>query len=377
MHQTPETETATEPIDLTPPPADAAPVEVAAEAAPEVAAEAPAEPAPEEPAPVVPEPPKYRVIARERHAVDVPLTTEERMRAAERAAERSDTVMQLEEEHKLASKREAAEAKLRREEIEEAKEALRAALGARHTGIERRYFEAERRAMVASATIELVLVETGEIVDSRAMSESEQAKWCRQGDITDVTGGATVEQGIVVGDDSGDEQPADDSAEREPAKEPVDADDEAVKLAEENDAMGLPEWWPRAWRDKEWKAGKDEVVTAGDVREVYIRLPEAGRQLDMLLEGVASFLTRAQVTKALALLKKQGRARKLVIEGEPVVWASCVPDESEPEPGRSEEGPEAADPKQRPRRIEPATHVDRLLADAAGVAEVYAAPVGG
>lgn len=332
---------------------------------------------PSEPAtaPARVEPPKFRLINRESIVVPVPLTVEERAAIGDRIGDLGRHLRQLEREHDEKNVAARAEAKVRREDIQDAQGVLDNALEAQTTGVEKRSFACERRAMIASATIELVRLDTGEVVETRAMNEVEQAKFCRQGDITDVTGGAT----IPSRQEPGEPVPASVPASRVEAGESEDAEDEepSTTLDEgEAEALGLPVGWPKAWRGREWKVG-DAVLREHDVHDIWLRLADAGSTIEQVLEGdaavvgVSSWLSRKQVARALALLKQRGFAAKnddgLWV---PLEWHNLDLGE-ESEPGRADPLPEAGDIT-RPRLAEPATKADALLADAGDAATTWA-----
>lgn len=324
-----------------------------------------------------PKPPQFRLIARESRRFEFPLTLEERARIGDRVGNLGRRLRELEREHEAesdaakariaAAKSKAAEAAAeRRTEIKEAAEEFDTALEAQTTGMERRAVDVERRAVIATATIEVVRLDTGEVVDVHPMSDADRAKWC-QGDIADVTGGLTIKAGSTESDEP------DTAAHDDDTTSDTITDDEA-------DELGLPRGWPRAWRDREWKVG-DTMLTEGDVREVYIRLADAGTTIDELLdgrEGVAAmdWLDRKRVGRALALLKQKALVGKLVIAGQPPAWAPTAALaevlEVAPEPGRTDPLPEAADgpkPKRQGKRV---TKADKLVNAAAEQSDGWA-----
>lgn len=326
-----------------------------------------------------PEPPRYRLMAREARRFDFPLSLEERAQIGDRVADLGRELRALQVEHEKeievgrdrikALKSECAEAsKARREAIAEAAEDFDNAIAAHSTGIERRNVDIERRAIVASATIEVVRLDTGEVVETRAMNEAEQQKWCRQGTIEDVTGGATVTAGVTEGA-SAEPSESDDADEAAATKGDPDALDEG-----EADALGLPVGWPRSWRGKVWQV-KGAELAESDVLEVYLRLTAAGVTLDALMDGTegvqgldAMGVPRASVGRALAMLRKKGLADRGEGKG---VWvlvdrkaARSAPEE-EPEPGRRDPLPEAADAPRPKRQGKAATKADKLVNAAA------------
>lgn len=338
------------------------------------------ESAPTAPAPT-PEPPRYRLMAREARRFEFPLSLEERAQIGDRVADLGRELRALEVEHEAAIeagrdrikalKSECAEAsQKRREALKEAAEEFDNALAAHKTGIERRSVDIERRAIVASATIEVVRLDTGEVVETRPMTEAEQAKWCRQGTIEDVTGGATVQAGVVEDPNDGSDGAGD------APSEPSDGLDEG-----EAEALGLPVGWLRSWRDKTWQV-KAETLTENGLHETYLRLTAAGVTIDALLEGTpvvqglsAMGVPRACVGRALVLLKKAGLADRGEGRG---VWvrvdrkaASAEPEE-EPEPGRADPLPEAADAPRPKRQGKAATKADKLVNAAAEQSDGWA-----
>lgn len=339
-----------------------------------------------DPAPAPSEPPKFRLIAREARRFDFPLTVEERARIGDRVGDLGRELRALERKHDAeteaakariaAAKSEAAEeAAKRREKIQEAADLFDDALSAQTTGVERRSVEIERRALVATSTIEIVRLDTGEVVESRPMTEAEQAKWCRQGTIEDVTGGATVKAGAIEGEA---EAPAEDAEGEEAAAAPPEESDALDEG--EAEARGLPVGWPRSWRAKEWTV-KGLALTEGDVHEVYLRLSSTGTTLDELLAGGPgwsglTWLDRPRVGRAVALLARKGLAQKMVIEGQPPAWASIDPravePEEEPEPGRADPLPEAADAPKPKRQGKAQTKADRLVNAAAEQSDGWA-----
>lgn len=300
--------------------------------------------------PVAPEPPKFRLIKRETWSVEETLTPEEKARANERANERGEELMRAEGELELAKEMWRERNKTLQAKVDASKDELREALRARHTGIETRRYKAERRAMVAACTIDLVRLDTGETVETRPMTEAEQAKWCRQGTIDEATSGATIKPG----------------AEGEPV-EPVPPD----ALSDDDcDALGLPKGWLRAWRDQTWDVS-GATLAESDLREVYIRLADTGTTLAELVdgrEGVAAmdWLDEARVRRALVMLTGSGLTTKLVRPGEQAAWAPTVAIVvEEPEPGRADPLPEAADAPKPKRQGKKATKADKLVNAAA------------
>lgn len=322
-------------------------------------------PAPE----TTPEPPRHRLIGRETRRFEFPLTLEERARIGDRVGNLGRRLRELEREHDAeterakariaAAKSEASEeASKRRTEIAEAAADFDNALEAQTTGVERRSVEVERRAVLATSTIEVVRVDTGEVVETRPMQEPEVAKYVRQGTIEDVTGGATVKAGVEPAE-GGEEAPEDDD----------EADSDALD-EEEAKKLGRLAGWPRSWVGKSWTV-KGEPLDEADVHEVYLRLTAAGVSLDDLLAGTdavqgleAMGLSRPRVGRALSLLRGKGLADRGEGKG---VWAlvdrTSAPEE--PEPGRNDTLPEAGDAPRPKRQGKRQTKADALVNEAA------------
>lgn len=322
-------------------------------------------PAPE----TTPEPPRHRLIGRETRRFEFPLTLEERARIGDRVGNLGRRLRELEREHDAeterakariaAAKSEASEeASKRRTEIAEAAADFDNALEAQTTGVERRSVEVERRAVLATSTIEVVRVDTGEVVETRPMQEPEVARYVRQGTIEDVTGGATVKAGVEPAE--GEEAPEDDD----------EADSDALD-EEEAARLKRPVGWPRSWGGKSWTV-KGEPLDEADVYEVYLRLTSAGVSLDTLCDGngavqgleASGMMSRALVGRALSLLRGKGLADRGEGKG---VWVlvdrTSAPEE--PEPGRHDPLPEAGDAKRPKRQGKTRTKADALVNDAA------------
>lgn len=317
---------------------------------------APSEPAAE--APPAPELRKYRVIGREAIRLGIPLDVHERATLGDKIGSLATSMRQLERDHEEANVAARAEAKLRREAIQDAQAALDAALEAQTTGVETRTFPGERRGVIATTKVELVRLDTEEVVESRDMTEAEQAKWCRQGDILDVAGGATV--------------PVSPTGEGEPTAPRAPAEPAAPETDDRWAAGDVyPEGWPVAWKGKEWlvQIGDDpKALREADVLEVWLRLnePETGEgQTVKDLALVVTWVPRQGITRALQLLRDKVLAKKT---GQKwwALKASAAPAEV-PEPGRADTLPEAGDIT-RPRLSEPETVADAMLADAGEVA---------
>lgn len=323
-------------------------------------AEAPADPPVER---VISDPasepsPKYRLIKRERIPYDHTLTPEERAEAERHSNERGERFLARQSELDAAT----AVWKDRRKNLSEAATAARdeweSALRARHTGVERRYAAGERRAVVASAEIVLVRLDTGEVVEARAMDEKEQAKYCRQGDIAEVTDGATV--------------PVDTTGEQSPAEPPKPPEDDTRSAGHPT----IPDGWPKAWDGKTWTVqveGEAVDLEESGVLEVYLRMPTElpGAKVGELVTLIP-WLARQSIARAVKLLESKGLARC----GEAKRWLALTPSSPAPEvpePGKSDLLPEAGDIV-RPRLSEPGTKADALLADAGEVASSYGIP---
>lgn len=314
-------------------------------------AESPADPPAE---PVIADPPnepapKFRLVARERIAVDEKLTTEEKLTIGEKANARGERVLELEEADKRLRDEAKDEMRARREEIADAKAAHKAALEARHSGVERRWYDGERRAMVAAATIDLIRLDTGAVVETRAMSEAEQARYCRQGTIDEAAGGATI-----VPDSTGKDGTP------EPAEPP------------EPDTRN-PHGWPLSWAGKTWtvQAGDDTyTLEESGVHEVWIQLSETeGRKVKDLVDRI-DWMPRQAIARAVKLLESKGLARC----GEGKRWVALTPSTPAaevPAPGKADPLPESGDIV-RPRLQEPETVADAMLADGVDASATYA-----
>lgn len=322
------------------------------------------DPFPAAPTPAPIEPPKYRVIGREAIRLGIPLDVHERATLGDKIGSLATNMRQLERDHEEANVAARAEAKLRREAIQDAQAALDAALEAQTTGIETRTFPGERRAVIATTKVELVRLDTDEVVESRDMTEAEQAKWCRQGDILDATGGATVPVSPT-----GETEP---EAPRAPAEPAAPESDE--RWAYGGPDATYPEGWPVAWKGRDWlvQIGDDpKALREADVLEVWYRLnePETGEgQTVKDLSVPLTWIPRQSITHALQLLKDKGLARSSSRR-----WWRIVPDAAPveaPEPGRADPLPEAGDIV-RPRLTEPETKADVMLADAGETATTW------
>lgn len=334
---TPENAPASQPQDPAPEPA------AQAGAAPDEAKATEPEAAPE----AKPEPPKYRVIGRETTYLAIPLTLEERASLGDKIGEVGRAYRELERHHEEACTEASRLAKDRKKDIADKKGALDNLLEAQQTGVERRGFECERRAVVASATIELVRLDNGDVIESRPMSGKEQEKWCRQGDITDATGGATI--------------PVDPTgAESQPSAIEPESDERLTEPGKR--CVG----WPVAWMAAGWS--RLVQVESGDVAleephvwEVYVQTPSEGEGITGGAVAKATGYQLQCAVRALELLVGKGFAKKVGRR-----WWSVMPGatgEVPAEGGRKDSLPEAGDIT-RPRLTEPATKADALLADA-------------
>lgn len=263
---------------------------------------------------------------------------------AERDA-RAHTLAKLVQNFRALDAKRAEVAREWRVKLKAAKEEIDEAAIAVEEGVEQKKFVVEVRAVFATRSVDTVRVEDGEVLESRAMTTDESRDYLQPP--LDI--GAPAETPDVIDVPLGLPYRPDDGeiidAETEPDDGDADADDAAAVRDEgEYEALGLPANWPPRWRGKTWKVGDAELAES-DVLEVYLRVSGAGVELEELA-GKLTWLNRAQVGRALALLKKQGMVEKVggkfcAVEGEP----------EEPEPGRADPLPEAsAAPKPRRRR---------------------------
>lgn len=331
--------------------------------------------------------PGYRVITKETRKVPHTLNPEEREKLRDRENELGEKVLKLEDDHKAKIAEKNEEARARRDAIKEARAAWSEAVAARKTGVSQVERQVEVRAVVATQTIETVVVRTGEVLDSRPMTEEEKRDHL-QGSL-DV---GAEPAGEVAGDDDehvelwedavGDDAEGRDAAGGDEAA-PAEGDDSVVEVPQadaldegEASALGLPTGWPRSWRGGEWhvKVEGDELpLTEADVHNVFLRLQSDGTTIPVLLAGrdgvgPIDWLERQRVAYALKLLSGVGLAAK-VGRG---AWAPTdrtAPAEV-PEPGRADPLPEAGDIT-RPRLQEPETVADAMLASAGETAAIW------
>ena len=341
--------------------------------------------------------PGYRVLNKETRKVPHTLNPEEREKLRDRENELGEKVLKLEDDHKAKVAEKNEEARARRDAIKEARAAWSEAVAARKTGVSQVERQVEVRAVVATRTIDTVVVRTGEVLESRPMTEEEKRDHL-QGSL-DVGGASANDDGADEGAETpavpGDEPSGvelwedavgDDAEGRDVAGvdgEGPAAEGDAVEVPQadaldegEASALGLPPGWPRSWRGGEWpvKVERDELMLReSDVHDVFLRLQADGTTIPVLLNGrdgvgPIDWLERQRVAYALKLLSGVGLAAK-VGRG---AWAPTdrTATAQEPEPGRSDQLPEAGDIT-RPRLGEPQTEADALLADAGDTAAAW------
>lgn len=319
----------------------------------------------------------YQVIAKETRKLPHTLSEEERLKLREKENELGEKVLKLEREHESVRASEKEEARARREAIKDARSAWSEAIDARRTGVSQVERKVEVRAVVATQTIDVVVVSTGEVLESRPMTEDEKIKHL-QGplDLGDAPAEGEAQAAPVEGDEASGVELWEDA----PATT-VEVPQADALEAGEAEALGLPAGWRRSWRGAEWtvKVNGDELtLREGDVHDVWLRLSDVvGVSVAELLKGrdgvgPLDWLERQRVAYALRLLVEAGLARKAGRE-----WVAVVADApvEAPEPGRADPLPEAADPA-RPRRSEPSTKADALVADQLEVSDLYAPVVG-
>ena len=315
----------------------------------------------------------YQVIAKETRKLPHTLSEEERHKLRDREAELGEKVLALEREHEAVRTTEKEEARARREAIKDARSAWSEAIDARRTGVSQVERKVEIRAVVATQTIDVVVVSTGETLESRPMTEEEKLKHL-QGplDLGDAPAEGEAQAAPVEGDEASGVELWEDAPATTVEVPQADALD-----AGEAEALGLPAGWRRSWRGAEWtvKVNGDELtLREGDVHDVWLRLSDVvGVSVKELLDGregvgPMNWLERQRVAYALKLLVEAGLARKAGRE-----WVAVVADApvEAPEPGRADPLPEAGDIT-RPRLSEPETVADAMLADAGETAAAWA-----
>lgn len=304
--------------------------------------------------------PTYRVLGTEKVYVDHRLTTDEKLAANESANKRGEALLDLQASLEAAQLRWNEDRAELKAKIDDAEDAWKSALRARHTGIERRGYTAERRADIPTATVQLVRLDSMEVVESRAMTSAEQAKYCRQGDIEDLTKGATVKATV--------EQPKPEPTALAEAFAKADEKKTEKAAKDERDKDG----WPVAWMapGKSWSiplgGGETMALTEPDVRQVYIVVPSEGTGLK-LAEVAAlaplAYLPKPALSKALALLE----TKRLAVKGMGMRWLTTPPGAKpapEPQPGRADALPESDVQPSARKMTEPETKADALIADA-------------
>jgi transcription elongation factor Elf1 len=305
-----------------------------------------------------PKPRTYRVLEHVDIWIDFELTPEQRLTAADRVVEKGDAVAEAEATLVVDTELWRARKKALDAKIETAKRESDEARRAYHTGIEARLVRCERRADIPTATIQIVRPD-GVVHESKAMDEKQQALHCKQGDITDVTGGATVTP----------------KPEGEPELGPIgEAMQRAEAKKDERNEHGFPAEWTD---DKTWSVslGKDQpkhTLTADDVRLVWLTLSrdEGHKPAALADEPRLKHLPVQAISHALSkLLRDKGMARLDMGKWYLVPFKAKA---SSPQPGRKDALPESeASRSLAPKRSEPTTMADALLADAAEVAAAY------
>lgn len=273
--------------------------------------------------------PKYLVIEKLSKELPTELDAAEREALKDRENQLGEAVLVLEREHESIRAGEKEEARTRREAIKDARAAWSKTIDERRSGTAMREYKCELRAVIASQTIDLVRVTDGEVIETRAMSEEERAKYLQPSlDIAPALPLTTTDDALA-------DEPEATAGDTLP-------DDEC-------DAIRVPHGWPRAWLDRIWRVDDAALpLSGGDVAQVYHSLASSGSTLDELCaEGApAAYLGRAHVALALARLN----GRELVVKDDDGKWWAKVEAPAPTEPGRNDSLPEAADASKKPKR---------------------------
>lgn len=324
----------------------------------------------------------YRLIEKTTRKLPHALTPEERERLKDAENNLGEKVLNLEREHERIRGQEKDEARARREAIKDARSAWVEAMDARRTGVAPRETRVEVRAVIATQTIDVVIAKSGEILESRPMTEEERRDYLQAPlDLTPATEGQEAPPAEEVA------AKADAVPESEPAAQSDEPAAESDELDEgEAEALGLPVGWPRSWRGNQWTV-RGEALREADVLDVYLRLKVDGTTIDEVLDGAGAVqgmaalgCTRASVGRALSLLRAKGLARRLEAPG---VWGAVdkrrphAEPEVEPEPGRTDTLPEAADAPRPRRQGRRPTKADALVNAAAEQSDGWGLPTGG
>lgn len=291
----------------------------------------------------------YKLLERGERKLPVELDPSERDARAHTLAKLVQNFRALDAERADVARTWRVKLKAAKEEIDEAAKAV-------EEGVEQKKFVVEKRAVFSAQTIDLVRMPDEEVLESRPMTEEEKRDLLQQSLDVTATAPESAEAHAAEVEEAGllglpyrpEEDIVDGELEAVGGEAGSDAgpdEDEGQYDEGEYEALGLPPTWPRKWRGKAWKVGEAELAES-DVLEVYLRTKASGIGIDELGEQ-ATWLNRAQIGRALSLLKKAD----LVNKADGGKWCAVEGVPEEQEPGRNDPLPEAsAAPKPKRRR---------------------------